>query len=263
MQIRRLGWAGLELESDGHVALVDLLQDTDWIAGFVGEPRTELPGPSKPADLALVTHLHADHADPASLARALNTGAPVLRPAPGGGGDLENAALELAERGFREHELATRVVEPWETIELGPFRISALPAADGSGDPQVSWMVSDGETTLIHCGDTLFHGWWWRAALRFGPIDFAFLPVNGAVLDFPHRQPASGLPACMTPEHAAAAALALGVREAIPMHYDTFNRPPVYDALDGAAEAFLAEAAAAGVSARVVEPGERVEPAVV
>jgi hypothetical protein len=47
------------------------------------------------------------------------------------------------------------------------------------------------------------------------------------------------------------------------MHYDTFHRPPVYDALDGAAEAFLAEAAAAGVSARVVEPGERVEPAVV
>ena len=48
MQIRRLGWAGLELESDGHVALVDLLQDTDWIAGFVGEPRTELPGPPSP-----------------------------------------------------------------------------------------------------------------------------------------------------------------------------------------------------------------------
>jgi len=263
MQIRRLGWAGLELESDGHVALVDLLQDTDWIAGFVGEPRTELPGPSKPADLALVTHLHADHADPASLARALKPGAPVLRPAPGAGEGLENAAIENAETGFREAELATRVVEPWETDELGPFRVSAIPAADGTGDPQVSWVVSDGETTLIHCGDTLFHGWWWRAALRFGPIDLAFLPVNGAVLDFPHRQPASRLPAAMTPPQAAVAARALGVREAIPMHYDTFHRPPLYDALDGAAEAFLAEAAAAGVSARVVEPGELVEPAVV
>ena len=263
MQIRRLGWAGLELESDGHVALVDLLQDTDWIAGFVGEPRTELPGPSTPADLALVTHLHADHADPASLARALKPGAPVLRPAPATGDGLENAAIDLAETGFREHELATRVVEPWETVELGPFRVSAIPAADGTGDPQVSWVVSDGETTLIHCGDTLFHGWWWRAALRFGPIDLAFLPVNGAVLDFPHRQPASRLPAAMPPPQAAVAARALGVREAIPMHYDTFHRPPIYDAIDGAAEEFLAEAAAAGVSARVVAPGERVEPAVV
>lgn len=254
MHIRRLGWAGLELEADGQIALVDLLQETSWIEGFVGAPRTELPAPSRPADLALVTHLHADHADPASLKQALKPGAPVLRPAPATGEGLENAALELAETGLAE--LETRVVEPWETVEIGPFRMSAIPAADGTGDPQVSWVVSAAGTTLIHCGDTLFHGWWWRAAMRFGPVDIAFLPVNGAVLDFPHRQPASGLPAAMTPRDAAAAARALDVREAIPIHYDTFHRPPLYDALGGAAEAFVEAADAAGVSARIVEPGE-------
>jgi L-ascorbate metabolism protein UlaG (beta-lactamase superfamily) len=261
MQIRRLGWAGLELEAEGQIALVDLLQDTNWIEGFVGEPRTPPPGPSRPADLALVTHLHADHTDAVSLKQALKPGAPVLRPAPASGEGLENAALELAETGLAE--LRTRVVEPWETVEVGPFRISAIPAADGTGDPQVSWIVSADGTTLIHCGDTLFHGWWWRAAMRFGPIDIAFLPVNGAIVDFPHRQPASGLPAAMTPRDAAAAARALGVREAIPIHYETFHRPPIYDAPEGAAEAFVAEAETAGVSARVVGPGEVVEPAVV
>jgi L-ascorbate metabolism protein UlaG (beta-lactamase superfamily) len=87
--------------------------------------------------------------------------------------------------------------------------------------------------------------------------------VNGAVLDFPHRQPPSGLPAAMTPRDAAAAARALGVREAIPIHYGTFHRPPLYDAIDGAAEAFVEAAEAAGVSARIVEPGAVVEPAVV
>jgi L-ascorbate metabolism protein UlaG (beta-lactamase superfamily) len=259
MHIRRLGWAGLELESDGQIALVDLLQDAGGIEDFVGGPRTPLPAPSRTADLALVTHLHADHTDAASLEHALKPGAPVLRPAPGGGGRLENAGLELAERGLAK--LETRVVEPWETVEIGPFRISAIPAADGTGDPQVSWIVFAGGTTLIHCGDTLFHGWWWRAAKRFGPIDIAFLPVNGAIVDFPHRQPPSGLPAAMTPHQAAAAARALGVGTAVPIHYDTFHRPPIYDAEQGAAEAFLEAAEAAGVSARVVEPGAAVEPA--
>jgi L-ascorbate metabolism protein UlaG (beta-lactamase superfamily) len=261
MHIRRLGWAGLELEADGQIALVDLLQDTEWIEGFVGAPRTPLPGPSRPADLALVTHLHADHTDAVSLKQALKPGAPVLRPAPATGEGLENAAIDLAETGLAE--LETRVVEPWETVEIGPFRIAAIPAADGTGDPQVSWIVSAGGTTLIHCGDTLFHGWWWRAAMRFGPIDIAFLPVNGPVVDFPHRQPASGLPAAMSPREAAAAARALGAGEAVPIHYDTFHRPPVYDAVEGAAEAFVEAAEAAGVSARIVEPGEVVEPAVV
>ena len=101
MRIRRLGWAGLELEADDHVALVDLLQETEWLAGFVGAPRTPLPGPSRPADLALVTHLHADHTDAAALQRALKPGAPVLRPAPAGGDGLENAGLELAETGLQ------------------------------------------------------------------------------------------------------------------------------------------------------------------
>jgi len=87
--------------------------------------------------------------------------------------------------------------------------------------------------------------------------------VNGAILDFPHRQPASGLPAAMTPREAAAAARALGAGEAVPIHYDTFHRPPIYDAVDGAAEAFVEAAEVAGVSARIVEPGQVVEPAVV
>ena len=98
--------------------------------------------------------------------------------------------------------------------------------------------------------------------MRYGPIDVAFLPVNGVVVDFPHRQPNSGLPAAMTPGEAAAAARALGARAAVPMHYDTFHKPPLYDARDGAAAEFVAAAKAAGVGARVVEPGEVVEPAV-
>ena len=259
MRIRRLGWAGLELEADGQTALVDLLQDTSWLEQFVGPPRTPLPAPSRPADLALVTHLHADHADPESIARALKPGALLLRPARSDGEGLENAAIDLAEAGIAEAGIETRVMEPWETAELGAFRVTALPAACGSGDPQVSWAIASNGTTVVHCGDTMFHGWWWRTAMRCGPIDVAFLPVNGVRVDFPHRQPPTSFPAAMDPEQAAAAARALGARHTVPMHYGTFHSPPLYDAMENAAEQFVAAAAAAGVSASIVEPGGEVE----
>ena len=255
MLIRRLGWAGLELEAGGQTAVVDLLQDTSWLEPFVGPPRTPLPSPSRPADLALVTHLHADHADPAALRDVLAPGALVLRPAPSTGTGLETAALDQAEQGFAETKLDTRVVEPWESMEIGPFRVCAVPAADGAGDPQVSWVIAAEGTTVIHCGDTMFHGWWWRAALRYGPFDVAFLPVNGVLVDFPHRQPSTPFPAAMTPEQAAAAARALGARRAVPIHYDTFHQPPLYDAMEGADEAFLRASSACGVAAELVEPG--------
>jgi hypothetical protein len=43
MRVRRLGWAGLEIEAEGSVAVVDLFEDVGWMAQFVGEPRGALP----------------------------------------------------------------------------------------------------------------------------------------------------------------------------------------------------------------------------
>ncbi|WAU09372.1 hypothetical protein STRNI_008180 [Streptomyces nigrescens] len=47
-----------------------------------------------------------------------------------------------------------------------------------------------------------------------------FLPANGAVVDAPHLQPPSPLPAAMAPIQAAAAAEILDARCAVPMHYE-------------------------------------------
>lgn len=47
----------------------------------------------------------------------------------------------------------------------------------------------------------------------------------------------------------------LGAREAIPIHYDTINNPPIYAQADDPAGHFLAAAEALGVTARVVAPG--------
>ncbi|HMJ33200.1 MAG TPA: MBL fold metallo-hydrolase [Baekduia sp.] len=257
MKITRLGWAGLELEASGATAVIDLLQDAAPMELYMGVPHTPLPGPSRPgaAVLALVTHLHQDHADPAAIAAALAPGGVLLRPAAAEGEFLEVAATAAAEQGLAELGVAQQVVAPWETAQVGPFRATAIPAVDGFGDPQVSWVVEAAGTRILHAGDTLFHGWWWRARMRLGDVDHAFLPVNGPLVSLPHRQPGSPRPAVMSAAEAAAAAHVLQAGEAIPIHYDAIHNPPIYAQADDPAGTFLREAAALGVPARIVEPG--------
>ena len=225
---------------------------------FVGPSHEPLPPPSRPLTAALVTHLHGDHTDPPALARALQPGAPVLRPAVSTAEGLDSAGTFGAEAGLAEHGLATDIVDVWDSRTIGPFTVTAVPAVDGFGDPQVSWVVeADGER-ILHAGDTIFHGFWWSIVARLGPIGTAFLPVNGAVCEFPHKQPFSPIPATLDPERAAAAAHLLQVDRAIPIHYGAIEGPPIYAPIADAAQAFAREAAALGVTTEIIAPGDRV-----
>jgi L-ascorbate metabolism protein UlaG (beta-lactamase superfamily) len=150
-------------------------------------------------------------------------------------------------------------VAPWETVAAAPFTLTALPAADGIGDPQVAWLVEAGGVRVLHLGDTTWHGGWWRMALRHGPFDVVLVPVNGAVLSFPHRRPASPLPGALDPEQAAIAVEILGARLAVPIHDEGYETPGVYEPVPGAAERFAAAAAARGVTAQILEPGQALE----
>ncbi|MGH8303708.1 MAG: MBL fold metallo-hydrolase [Steroidobacteraceae bacterium] len=256
MRVRRLGWAGIEIQAGKNTAVIDLLEEVGPMKRFIGEPRAPLPGPSKPGtvSLALVTHMHADHADPRALARALSPGGVVLRPAP-----AEDELMPFVGETFAELGLNTRVVAPWETVRVGPFSATAIPAVDGFGDPQVSWMLEADGRRILHCGDTTFHGWWWLAKQRHGPFDAAFLPVNGPIVSLPSRQPHSTLPAAMDPRQAAEAAALLQATVAIPIHYDTLENPPLYTQVQRPAEAFLDAAAARGVHAHATEAGQEVQ----
>ncbi|WP_017555879.1 MBL fold metallo-hydrolase [Nocardiopsis baichengensis] len=219
MRVRRLGWAGVEAEAAGERVVIDHVQDLSPL--FTGwRPGEGLAAPSGRAAAALVTHLHRDHTDAAALARALAPGAPVLRPAPGPGDQTDNAATLAAERELALHLPDVEVVEAWSTREVGPFRLTAVPAVDGLGDPQLNWVVQADGQRVFHGGDTMFHGHWWRIARRFAPFDAVFLPANGAVVDAPHLQPPSPVPAVMDPGQAAAAAEILDARHAVPMHYE-------------------------------------------
>ena len=264
--VRWLGWAGVEIEAAGESVVIDPLADVDAVFAPFGDAVAGGAVPSVvPAARAgravagMVTHLHRDHTDAAALAAALAPGAPVLRPQHGGGADVENLALAAAEHELAAAELAQVVVEPWETRSAGPFAITALPAADGLGDPQVSWLVTAEGVRVVHLGDTVFHGDLWRVAQRFGPADLVLVPVNGPVVRFPHRRPAAPFPVALDPERAAVACEILGAGLAVPIHHDGYAVEPFYVPVPDAGERFAAAAAQRGIEARVLRVGETVE----
>jgi L-ascorbate metabolism protein UlaG (beta-lactamase superfamily) len=182
----------------------------------------------------------------------------VLEPPAAGGDDLEDAALAQADHELTASGLERRRVAPWETVTVGPFTLTALPAADGIGDPQVAWLAEAGGVRVLHLGDTINHGAWWRMALRHGPFDVVLVPVNGAALSFPHRRPASPLPGALDPATAAIAAEILGARLAIPIHAEGYAIAGVYEPVPDAAERFAAAAADRGVPARILRVGETI-----
>lgn len=258
MDVRRLAWAGLEVRAGSETAVIDFVEEFAHLRG-AAPPPGEVPASPAPGtvSLALLTHLHSDHADAGAITRALRPDGRVLMPERALGNGDETALLERPQSAFDESGLAAAVVEPWETVEAGPFTVTALPAADGFGDPQVSWAVAAEGCRILHAGDTIFHGWWWLAAMRHGPFDVAFLPAGGAVVDLPARQPASPLPAGMDPRQAAIAAKLLGAQKLVPIHYGPIHEADNYVQASDPAGSLEAAARELGVAARVLQPGEQ------
>src|SRR3954447_8836780 len=266
MRVRWLGWAGVEIEAEGATVVIDPLADPGATFAALGERAREVQLPAVVAPEAegtavagLVSHLHRDHTEAGSLAGALAADAAVHEPVWPGGADAENLSIAQANAELDGANLARRAVDVWEREETGPFAITALPAVDGLGDPQVSWLVEADGTRILHLGDTIFHGYWWRMARRHGPFDLVLAPINGPVVDFPNLQPPSPLAAAMEPEQAAVAGELLRARTVIPIHYDGFAIEPFYRPTADPLDRFEAAGAERFYDIRLLEPGESFE----
>ena len=259
-KIRRLGWAGVEIEVDNQTLLIDYIRDTSPLVPL-RSPDEPFPPSSQPgaAAGALLTHLHADHADPGAIAQALRSGAPVFRPAKALGVQPDLELTLHAETQFGKFDVATEIVGEWEERSVGPFRVFSAPAVDGFGDRQISWIVECGGHRIFHGGDTMFHGYWWRIANKFGPFDVAFLPINGAVAEFPFLQPPSMLEAVMTPEQAAVAAHILQAKSVVPIHYQSLHKPPMYVETPNATKRLSDKLNGLNIRATLLEPGEWID----
>ncbi|NES27795.1 MBL fold metallo-hydrolase [Micromonospora terminaliae] len=199
-------------------------------------------------DAVLVSHLHADHLDFASLRRLPSDTALVV---PAGARPLVRQALGAAAAG-RCTELATG-----ERITIGGLDVTAVPAAHHAGRgpwsrhraPALGYLV-EGRARTWFAGDTgLFDE---MAALA--PLDLALIPVGG-------WGPTLG-PGHLDPAGAAEAVRRAGAAWAVPIHYGTFwpvgldrVRP---DRFHGPGDEFARQAATVSPATRVrvLRPGE-------
>jgi L-ascorbate metabolism protein UlaG (beta-lactamase superfamily) len=240
VRVRRLAWAGIALRAGDVEVFID-----------ARAPSAEdgAPGPALASDagrcFALVTHHHGDHLD-----------LHALQPLLGETGYL--VAEDDVARMFDQRVVNVQTVRMFEPVFLsrggGEFVAWAVPASDGLGSPQVSWVLDGGGQRVIHCGDTLWHGGLWDIARAYGPFDAAFLPINGA-RQVGGRYTDAGEPIVMSAEQAAAAAQVLGARLAVPIHYGAPPSPGYVEQPEPERH-FLAAAATRGVHTRVLRPGE-------
>lgn len=155
------------------------------------------------------SHQHTDHFDPETLE-------PILTAASRAQLVLPAATLAPAE-GRLGSAFRSRLVPVDEGVplEVGPFRLEAVPAAHEERLPvYAGFILSAGPFRLYHSGDTVLYP---GMAERLRPyaVDVALLPINGRA---PERRVAGNLDG----REAAGLARDIGARIAIPCHFEMF-----------------------------------------
>jgi L-ascorbate metabolism protein UlaG (beta-lactamase superfamily) len=181
---------------------------TDPVLGMhIAHLRRRCPAPvlaPGSIDAVLISHLHHDHLDLASLGQL--TAAPVIVP---------RGAGRLVSRSGLDDVVE---VAPGDSVSVGDARVLVV-HADHSGKrtlsrahgPALGFVIEAGDRRVYFPGDTdLFDG-----MQSFGPLDLALLPIWG-------WGPSLG-PGHLDPLRAAEAAAVLGAASVVPIHWGTFT----------------------------------------
>lgn len=261
MRIRRLGWAGIEVQEGDARLAIDPIGTLGFFEDFWGEERERdqlVALEPESLDGVLLTHLHRDHADPDAIAGALKAGGTLAGPAlPRTGSPHQQYAVQPQEDALTAHGLKRETLQPGDSFELGPFEAIACPSVDGIGAAQVAWLVRAGGQQVLHCGDTLWHGGFWEIAAEHGAPQVACLPANGVIPDFPFNQPAADQPADLGPEEAVQAAKVLGAEVLMPIHFSrTYDHETMYRPADDVVERLRRAAGNSSVELAFPEIGQ-------
>jgi N-acyl-phosphatidylethanolamine-hydrolysing phospholipase D len=214
----------------GHATLlvqmdhVTFLTDPIWSKrpsplSFAGPRRFVPPGVAMedlpPIDFVVVSHNHYDHLDLPTLSALAERDPNTRFLVP-----LENGEL------LRKNGIDNVKEFDWgDAIEYEGVRIHCLPAKHwskrGVGDDQKalwsSWAVIGAERRFFFAGDTGYFNGFARIGQALGPFHLAAVPI-GAYEPVKMMQAAH-----LNPEEAVQAAIDLGTRRALAMHYGTFD----------------------------------------
>jgi L-ascorbate metabolism protein UlaG (beta-lactamase superfamily) len=244
MKIQRLSWAGLKIESNGQILLIDAVENYQGGSAAIGPEHPYIFSDHTRADVILLTHLHSDHYDKDLIHVALKSDGKLF--------SSDQITTELITDGLNPTGLALGVAHI-----IGNFTITPVFGMDGIGDKQVSWVVEDAQHRILHGGDTIWHNQFWQIGRTFERFDAVFLPINGVVLNIP-RLEFSPVPITLTPFQAVAAARLLQAGTLVPIHYG-FNRPGTYDQYPGMEEELNQSAKQQRLEVTWLEPGEFIQ----
>jgi L-ascorbate 6-phosphate lactonase len=223
-----LGQAGFKFVFGETVIYVDPYL-TDSVAEADGDDlRRMIPPPfgpqeAKDADYLLVSHLHLDHCDPATLLPIYENSGHCRFICP------KEVAQHLRQLGI-DNKRVIFACEDWIQISQ-ELRILPIPAAhpevekDKDNFPRcVSFLIEHGGRKIYHGGDTSPEKFLIETLKRFRPIDAAFLPVN----ERNYYREKRGIIGNMSVREAFAMAEEIGVRTLVPTHWDLFAPNAVY-----------------------------------
>jgi len=219
----RVTWVGhatLLVQMDGLNVLTDpIWSDTASPLSFAGPRRFVPPGIAMedlpPIDVVLVSHNHYDHLDLSTLEElsARSSETRFLVP-------LENAEL-LRKRGIRQVE----ELDWGQSLQLRGVTFTCLPAQhwsqrgllDRNRSLWASWAVLGPTRRFYFGGDTGYFDGFRAIGEALGPFDLAAIPIGA------YRPEAMMREAHLNPEEAVQAAIDVGARRALGVHFGTFD----------------------------------------
>lgn len=220
MEIQKLNWAGIKILSGGKTILVDAVEDFSYYKPVLGEAVEKLLTFSEgvQADYILFTHMHLDHFDKSIIEKCLKQDGKLI---------VYSELVPFVKKYIDNKEMI--VLDLNEVFTENNITFKPIFAMDGVGEIQSSWIIEDGDTKIFHGGDTIWHNQFWKLGKENENIDFAFLPVNGVVVNFEMTGlEYSPVPASLDLEQAFTAAHLLHVRKLVPIHYGLFEHEKFY-----------------------------------
>lgn len=218
--VPRVTWVGHStlLVQMGHVTF---LTDPTWSATAspfaVGPRRFVEPGLAMDdlprIDFVVVSHNHYDHMDLETLRRLSERGARIFVP-------LANAAT-LQGAGINN----VQELDWWRAHTIGQVEVHCVPARhwsrrgvfDENRALWSGWVVTAQDRRFYFAGDTGFFDGFEEIGRRLGPFDLAAVPIGA------YEPQAMMAPAHLSPEEAVDAAIALGARRSVAIHFGTFD----------------------------------------